>query len=471
MNAEELKSRVVPALLSGTRRDPGAELLAMGPNRERAILNALSLAGQALRFTRPSSPREFAVESWPHDERRIVPDQTRSTILRLLDRCTDDTARALALAFESQKLRPHPFDLPRLDGFVRRYPEQLGTTAQYWLQRGSPEQQNRGYFDANEVTLETWTEAPLRKRVKFLKDLRKQKPEAGRQLLEKSWLGEIPDCRVQLLSVLRIGLSSDDKLFLEGVQKDRAPRVRDLARSLLCAISGQDDKNPALATCMERIRKSQSGVLKKRAVLKLELPATVKQQEASRWIQDQFAGVALEELARACELTESEMVEAAETDANLLLALALMASREERFALLGAIADEIPDAWGRMSALGTEESLLDDSSRRQDWAKALIRPNKWLPEIPFPAWSWLHRQMEGPLPVSVMKEILASAVWKEQLNEEKKGPSLEMIQVMCALCPQELRAILRVQLEPIELDRKDKGLMLLDILDELESLT
>jgi hypothetical protein len=471
VNAEELKSRVVPALLSGTRRDPDAELLALGPDREHAILNALSLAGQALRFTRPSSPSDFARESWPHDERRIVPNQMRSKILRLLDRCTDDTARALALAFESQKLRPHPFDLPRLDGFVRRYPERLGTTAQYWTQRGTPEQQNRGYFDADEVTLETWTEAPLRKRVKFLKDLRKQKPEAGRQLLEKSWLGEIPDCRVQLLSVLRIGLSAEDRLFLEGAQKDRAPRVRDLARNLLGAISGQDDKDPALATCMERIQKSKSGVLKKRAVLKLELPATVKEHEASRWIQDQFSGVALDELARACELTESEMVEASEKDVNLLFSLALMASREERFALLGAITDEIPDAWGRMSALSTEESLLDDSSRHQDWAKAMIKPRKWLPETPFPAWSWLHRQMEGPLPASVMNEILASAVWKEQLSEEKKGPSLEIIQVMCALCPQELRANLRVQLEPIELERKDKGSMLLDILDELESLT
>jgi len=41
--------------------------------------------------------------------------------------------------------------------------------------------------------------------------------------------------------------------------------------------------------------------------------------------------------------------------------------------------------------------------------------------------------------------------------------------VICALCPSELRGSIRAQLEPIEVDRKDKGWMLLDILDELEN--
>lgn len=471
VNTEELKSRVVPALLGGTRRDLDAEVLALGPDREHAVLNALSLAGQALRFTRPSVPKEFAVESWPHDERRVVPDRMRSRILRLLDRCTDDTARALAMALERQRLRPHPFDLPKLDGFVRRYPEQLGTTARYWTQRGTSEQQSRGYFDADELTVETWTEAPLRKRVRFLKDLRNQNPEAGRQLVQKNWPAENPDSRVQLISAFRIGLSADDKTFLESLRKDRAPRVREVVRRLLGAVSRQDAENPALATCMERIQKSKSGVLKKRTVLKLELPATVKEHEASRWIQEQFAEVTLDDFARACELTESELVEAAERDTNLLFALALMASREGNFGLLRAITDEMPDLWGRMSGLNWEDSLLDDSRERQEWAEALIRPKKWLPEIPFPAWSWLHWQMEGPLPLPTMKEILASAMWKDQLGEEKKGPSLEIIQVICALCPRELRGTIHAQIAPLDVERKEKGMMLLDILDELESLT
>jgi hypothetical protein len=76
--------------------------------------------------------------------------------------------------------------------------------------------------------------------------------------------------------------------------------------------------------------------------------------------------------------------------------------------------------------------------------------------------------MEGPLPVSIMRGILESKTWKDQLNDEKKGPSLEVIQVICALCPRELRSNLREDLDPVAADRKDKGSMLLDILDELE---
>ena len=470
MNAEELKSRVVPALLSGTRREPDAQLLTLGHDRKHAALNALSLASQALRFTRPPVPREFALESWPHDERRILPDRMRSKTLRLLDRCTEDTARALALALEKQKLRPHPFDLPKVDGFVRRYAEQLGATAQYWAQRDTTEKLSRGYFDADELTVETWTEAPLRRRVKFLRELRRQTPEAGRQLLEKSWPTENPDSRVQLLASLRIELSAEDKPFLESTQKDRAPRVRELARRLLSAITGSGAENPALAACMERIQKSKSGVLRKRIVLKLELPATVKEHEANRWIQEQFAEIALDEFARACECAEPDLVDATKKDDNLSFALALMAARDGRLELLGAVTDEIPDAWGRMSGLTWEDSLLDNPEQRRAWAEALIKPKKWLPAIPFPAWSWLHQQMEGPLPAPIMSEILASAVWKDQLGEEKKGPSLEIIQVICALCPCELRATLRAQLEPLGFERKDKGTMLLDILDELESL-
>ncbi len=471
MKVDELKSRVVPAILTGTRRDTVDHLLALGPDREHAALNALSLGGQMLRFARPPIPKEFAVENWPHDERRIVSDSMRSKILRLLDRCTDDTARALALALEKHRLRPHPFDLPKLHGFLSRYAERLGAAAQYWMQRETHVQQSRGYFDADELTLETWTEAPLRKRVKFLKELRKQDPEEGRQLLERSWPGESADGRTQLLSTLRIGLSAADKVFLESIQKDRAPRVREIVRRMMGEVSGDGAANPALAACMERIHRSKTGLLKKRASLKMELPATVKEHEANRWIHEQFAEVTLDEFARACELTEAEIVDAAEKDNNLLFALALMASRDGQFASLRAITDEMPDAWGRMSALNWDDSLQDDSEDRQEWAAALIRPKKWLPEIPFPAWSWLHRQMEGPLPASIMSEILASGMWAEQLNEEKKGPSLEIIQVVCALCPRELRGSLRAQLERLEMERKDKGMMLLDILDELESLT
>ena len=468
MNADELKSRILPVLLSGTRRDAGQNF-APGSDQEHSVLNALSLAGQALRFTRPSVPNEFAVEHWPRDERRILPDRLRPAILRLLDRSTDDTARALAFAFDKQKLRPHPFDLPKLDGFVRRYADRLGATAQYWVQREAPAQQARSYFEADELTTKNWTESSLRPRVRFLKALRRQDSEAAQKLLEKSWSGENPDSRVQLLSTLQLNLSSQDKPFLESIQKDRAPRVRTLVQRMLAVISGSSGDNPALAACMERIQKSSTGLLKKRNALKLELPANVKEHEVNRWVQEQFADVTLGSLALACEMSEPQLVEAAEKDNNLLFALALMASREKRFDLLDAVTDELPDAWGRMSELAADDDLERDAGELHAWVRALVKPKQWLPEVPFPAWSWLHRQIEGPLPAGIMRDVLASRVWTEQLDSDKKGGT-EFVQVICALCPPELRGTIRSQIEPLEADRKDKGWMSLDILDELETL-
>ena len=468
MNADELKSRILPVLLSGTRHDTGQNF-APGSDREHSVLNALSLAGQALRFTRPSVPNEFAVEHWPRDERHILPDRLGPAILRLLDRSTDDTARALAFAFDKRKLRPHPFDLPKLDGFARRYVDRLGATAQYWVQRETSAQVARSYFEADELTADNWTESSLRPRALFLKALRKQDPEAAQKLLEKSWSGEDPDSRVQLLSTLQLNLSHQDKPFLESIQKDRAPRVRALVQRMLAVISGSSGDNPALAACMERIQMSKAGLLKKRIAFKLELPVTVKELEVNRWIQEQFVDVTFDSLALACEMSAHQVVEAAEKDNNLLFALAMMASREKRFDLLDAITDELPDTWGRMSELAADDDLEKDDRELAAWVSALVKPKKWLPEVPFPAWSWLHRQIEGTLPVGIMREVLSSKAWTEQLDSDKKGGT-EFVQVICALCPPELRGTIRAQLEPLEAGRKDKGWMLLDILDELETL-
>src|SRR6185369_6404716 len=209
--------------------------------------------------------------------------------------------------------------------------------------------------------------------------------------------------------------------FLESIQKDRAPRVRTLVQRMLAVISGSPSENPALAACMERIQKSKAGLLKKRNALKLELPATVKEHEVNRWIQEQFADVTLDGLALACEMSERQLVEAAEKDNNLLFALALMASREKRFDLLDAVTDELPDTWGRMSELTADDDLEKDAGELPAWIRALIKPKQWLPEMPFPAWSWLHRQIEGPLPAGIMREVLASNGWKEQLDSDKKG--------------------------------------------------
>lgn len=476
MNVAELRRSIVPALLSGTRRaDLGVEKLGVEGLRAdapKALLKALCFCGQALRFERAEAPDHFALETWPKDERPIVPSALRSLMVRLLSggKCSEDSMLALARALDRHKLRPHPFDLPRMDGFVKSYAERLGTTAQYWAQREAPPERQRGYFDADELNEQNWTQAPPARRARFLDELRGRDAATARGLLESVWAQEPVDARLRLLAVMQTGLSVDDRPFLEGLSKDRAPRVKSLAQSLLARLPGEQGENPALKACLGRIQKSQGGLLKKRLVLKLELPATIKEHNASRWIQEQFADVSLAELADGLGSAEADLVAAAEKDEHLLFALALMATRALRFDLLAKIVGgPLPEAWGRMSQCASDDMEFTRDEDRERWAEVVVRPAKWMPEGDFSAWNWLHKRMEGPLPAQLMKEILNSKAWTDQLKSEHP-PAAAQVQAFCALCAAEMRGRLREQIEPLEMERKEKGLELLEILERLESV-
>lgn len=468
MNAHDLKARILPVLLAGTRRQSLPQIAGPQPAKP---LDALSLAGQALRLEMPQGPSLFHVDTWPHDARRIVPDGVRPQILRLLNanRCTDDTELAVALACARTKLRPHPFDLPRMEGFARRHNQYLGVAAQYWAQRDAKTEDRKGYFEDDAIDAENWTEAPIAARVAYLEHVREENPDNAREVLAGVWAAETADARVRLIGVIQNGLSEADRGFLETAVRDRAPRVRGIAHRFLARLSGSAANNPALAACLERIQKEKVGLLKRRIALKLELPANVKEHNANRWIREQFADVTLEELACTLEIPLEQLTSAAKDDPNLLLALAIMATVDGRFDVVAEIAKELPDAWGRMSESGLDDLSLTNDEQRKRWVESIVRPRDWMPEAPLPTWGWLLRRIGSPLPERVMHDVLKSKWWSDQLSGEKK-PGTEVIQVFCALCSAGMRDNLREQLDALDLDRKELGLMLLETLDRLEAM-
>jgi hypothetical protein len=471
MNARELKLRILPALLAGTRREALPQTGPRSGSDAGAALRALSLTGQALRFETPLAPEQFVRETWPEDNRPIVPDDVRALLLRLLSapKCSNVAESAVAWAFACRKVRPHPFDLPRMNDFVSRHAEHLGVVARHWTQRQFPAEKQTNYFDAEEISEQNWSDAPPALRAKFLEGMRARDASAGRNLLLAAWAGESADVRLRLLSVMQTELSHEDKPFLETAMKDRAPRVKSLAQRLLARLAGSAGENPALAACLERIERTKTGVLKKRASLKLQLPATVKERNASRWVMEQFADVGLDEVACALELPIEGMVEAATKDEHLLFAFAMMASHEKNFDVLVKIAIALPDAWGRMSEAGFDDMNFANDGERNRWVESLVHPHEWMPESAFPAWQWLLQRMEGPMPPSVMKGVFALKWWQKQYLSEDK-PGAEEVQLFCALCPHDLRSTLRDQLQVVDLEAKELGCMLLDILDRLEIL-
>lgn len=468
MNARELKGRIVPVLLAGTRREAVPDVAGLQVGTQ---LDMLSLAGQALRFESPHRPAQFDVDAWPPDTRRILPESVRPKMLRLLNasRCTEGCELAIALACMRGRLRPHPFDLPRVEGFVRRHCQYLGVVAQYWAQRQTKADNRRGYFDAEATTLENWTDAPIAARVAYLARLREQHAPDARAALEQVWSRESVEARFRLIAAMQTGLGNEDRVFLETALKDRAPRVRAVARRLLARLSGSAANNPALAACLKRIRKEKAGLLERCIVLRIELPANVKEQTANRWIRDQFADVTLEELSCTLEIPVADLAAAAKDDPNLLFALAMVASVDRRFDLVAGIAKQLPDAWGRMSEAGFDDLAFVDDVQRRRWVESIVRPRDWMPEPPLPAWGWLLRQIEAPLPVNLMRELLRSKWWSDQLAGGKP-PDTEVVQVFCALCPAALRDRMREAIEGLDFDRKELGWMLLETLDRLEAV-
>jgi len=467
MTVTELKQSVLPSLLAGTARQPLSSEASSQPN---GALAALSLAGQWLRFERPAAPSSFAVEPVDEDKRRIVPDHLRRPMLRLLTSktATEHPAIAVARAFDALSLRPHPFDLPKLDAFVREYNKALGATAQQWAQRQANAAEPSTYYDNDTLDDANWTQAPLAKRASYLAERRNQDPQAARGLLQAVWPQETADARFRLLQAIQIGLTNADQSFLESLEKDRAPRVRQLSRRLLAKL-GTGGENPALPAAFERIKSSQAGLVHKRTVLELELPATVKDQAAPGWVHETFADVGLQELARALNLSELDMVEAAADDANLLVAFALMATLDRRFDVLAATVNHLPNAWQLLSDTGLADLGVMTAAERLQWAEILIRPYGGKLPWDYPAWSWLHLMLHSHAPAPLLDAAFRSNWFDETPTVAKHTPY--WMEVTAALCPPSQRGQLRDRISTFDPALTITALQLLDLLDALEKNT
>lgn len=467
MNSTSLHAKVLPSLLAGTSRNPLRGAL-IRPSSSDGGLEMLSLMGQVLRFERPSTPDSFIVEPEIKDERKIVADALRRPLIRLLTakNATEHPARALARTFDRMRLRPHPFDLPLIDAFVRSHAEKLGSTAQHWADRQKPEAETQNYFDPELLDESNWALATLSRRAAYLEQRRREDADAARGLIESTWGQEDADARFRLLQVLQTRLSTADQSFLSKLDKDRAPRVRALAARFLTRL-GAGGENPALQACLERIKQGKSGLIRKRTALQLELPANVKDQAVSRWILETLTDVSFMELASAFKVTDQELIEAAAKDEPLLLALALVATNDRRFDLLELVVGHLPNAWERMFESGLDTLGTMTESERQRLVEILVNPyRKDLPAT-YSLWDWLHRITDAEAPPSTMSAVLHEKLLRK-VPERERG-SAPWLEVIAAICPAPQRQELREQLAEFEQSFTVTPLTLLEILDRMEN--
>jgi len=469
MNPITLHTKVLPSLLGGTSRHPlPGDLIRPSSLSSDGALEMLTLMGQALRFERPSTPESFIVEPEIKDNRKIIADGLRRPLIRLLTtkNVTEHPGRALARVFDRLRLRPHPFDLPLIDGFIRSNAEKLGPTAQQWADRQKPDAETRSYFDPELLDESNWRQATLSRSVAYLEQRRRDDADAARALVESTWAQEEADARFRLLQVFQTRLSISDQPFLSRLEKDRAPRVRALAARFLARL-GTCSENPALGACLERIKQSQSGLLRKHTILKTELPANLKDQAASRWILQTFTDVSFGELAGAFKVTEKELIESASKDEPLLLALALIATNECRLDLLELVIANLPNAWERMFEAGLETLGTMTASERQRWEEIVVHPYRKDVPTAYSLWDWLHRITDSEAPSSVMSIALHAKLLTKVPEQERGGaPWVEMI---AAICPASQRQELREQLTKFDQSQTITPLALLEILDGMEN--
>ncbi|WP_263416306.1 DUF5691 domain-containing protein [Terriglobus albidus] len=466
-----LKSRVLPALLAGANRRSMELDTLFGADADQPHLRALSLTGQALRFERPSGPEHYLVEPEIRDDRRMIPDEMRRPLIRLLTfaKATPPIAAAIAWAMDKAQLRLHPFDQPKLDAFIRANSEYLGPAAEQWATRQADTSTAPAYFFAEDELDETnWSTAQLRRRVRFVEERRRLDPDAARALLEAAWPQQDAEARVRLLIALQIGLGPADEAFLASLTKDRSPRVRSMAAQLLGRLPNSTYENPALRQLMERIQRSESGIFRKKTVLALELPATVKEHMAPAWIREAVVSVSLQEFSRALSLTNEELIAASAKDRNLLLGLAWMATQSHRLDRLPAIAAEHPELWEQMSLSGAADLEHLSPDERVDWATAITSPQSSKPPKEIMLWNWLHNAVKGAVPTKLMEGMLRSR-WTEDLTEAAKARP-DLPEMLAACCPAPLRTKLREQLGMLDLSLTVNAFSLLDILDMMERL-
>src|SRR5262245_30254870 len=449
------------------------ELIA--PDDPKAALKALALLGQHSRFRRPARAAPTSAEPLFPDERSIVPEAARPLLLSLLSGKARDLMDAvpptgavpLAVAdtMERRRLRLHPFDLPRLDDFVKAHADQLGASAVAWTQRHATTTTSVDTYSFVEPIDETnWTHGRPSRRAAFIRNLRATDAVRARALVEGVFASEQAPVRLVLVKALAENLSPTDQPFLEGLAKDRAPTVREAAEGLLARLPGSPQAAKRLEECLSRIKRVSAGVLRRRTALQLDYPATVKEWQLESGAISTLGTISLDNVANGLGLSIDEVAAATAYDQILSTVLAVQASHARRYDLLTRLVREgLVYAWVTMVQADDLE-IFDPAA----WSAAAIQPDLWR-EMPG-ALMRLYSKLRAPLPPSTAEQLLASKAWRDLLGSaEQNAPVPIFSSTIAVLIPPSLREALRRQLAPLPAEFNARALAAMTLLDIIEA--
>ncbi|MBP0578461.1 hypothetical protein J8I29_03990 [Labrys sp. LIt4] len=466
------------SFLLGTGRQPVPiakafdGLLAAGA--EKAELQALALLGQHRRFLRRWARRVEIRGPAFEDGRALPPPAARSLMVSLLsgkNGSVDDTlAYAVADALDRRKMKIHPFDLPRLDAFVRLHADSLGTSALAWVARNAAAEEgneDNPYSFVEKIDVSNWQQGWPSQKAGFIREQRRIDAGKARDLVIAAFASERAPVRASLVKALAVGLSAEDAPFLESLATDRAPSVREAAEVLRGRLPGSAASARKLQDCISRIKVQKTGLLRRGRALSLDYPATIRPYQQLPWAFQTFAGIGLGQLAEGLGMSVEEVAKGA-NDAVLGLVLAAQAVRESRWPLLAGLSEGRSDLWPILDQV--EDADLGEGAVPALQA-ALIRPALWS-ELPAAAqWTKLYTVLRAPLSPATFKSIMMSKAWRALpagTDDSPAAPTAAILSAMAALAPASERGDLRAALRsfgPALTSRANQGLNLLDLID------
>jgi hypothetical protein len=467
MSAYELKNNVLPALLTGIRGRGMPHTFGATDS-----LQLLALASQAVKLDRPQPPETFIIEEDASDPRRIVPDEARPLIHRLVGAGTyvaagGRTQAALARALADRGFKLHPFDLPVLESFVEKQVALLGAEALAFAQRDAAPEQRQSYFSSESMNDDNWTNGNRGERAKYIARRRAEDPDVALQLVEESWNSFDVEGKVRLAGALRVQSNPSDVPFLRTLLKERSPRIKDVARALLARLPGYDGDNPNLREALTRIepRRTNPGSFD------LRLPANVSHYDANEWIVSTFTGFGIEELARAKEMTVDQLVKSAVPGERLLCGLMVSATNDGRFDVIAEITERylptMQDFLIRYEIPGVEQLTAQE---RIEWLRAALRPRQWT-DLSSHSLEIIYDILEGEMPLDIARSVFGAPVIRRMLQSYGYGQhgqfGIDHFELLAVMCPAELRAECRSMFA--QNPHAESAILFLELLNTLEN--
>lgn len=243
------------------------ELATLIQNSPHPTLTQITLMSQyeQMRYTHAPSTALTRASALPTLPTPILPTPLHRLARQVLEGCHDDTmqtVRLLDFIHERGYVVPPTVWLPpknmltHLDEMSAE--SKLPDEYLAWCAWVGGDDSTHAH---TELTDETWDEFYPAQRREMLRQLRHSDPNFALDLIAKFAPNEPADKRFDLIEVLAVNLSDDDKPFLQSLQKDRSQRVKQLASTYLARLGEFDDKDTLADELFDELEIGADGII------------------------------------------------------------------------------------------------------------------------------------------------------------------------------------------------------------------